>query len=340
MTVHWGIVGLGGIARLMAGAIARAENAKLAAVCGRDPAKAASFATSYGAERSYASDDALLDDPNVEVVYIATPNALHASLALDALRAGKHVLVEKPMALTVDDAQEMMAAAYAARRVLGVGFHLRHHVVHQEMKRRIASGEVGDLIFGTALWGSYSPGLARQRDRWQMQPALAGAGSIMGLGVHEIDLLRWLLGQEVIEVVALTDGPNEDYPVEFLTAATLRFDRGAIAQLVSSRRIPNGANSVTIYGTKERLDGEETLGMTSTGQLRVTRGAETVTNRLPLRDAYLSEVEAFSRAIESGDRFAADAEDGVRSVAITTAIIEAARTGRAVRPAALQQANT
>src|SRR5262249_41974423 len=158
----------------------------------------------------------------------------------------------------------------------------------------LASGEAGDPIFGTALRGSYSPGLAQQRERWQMQPELAGAGSIMGLGVHGIDLLRWLLGQEVVEVTALTDGPSEEAPVEFLTAATLRLERGAIAQLVSSRRLPNGMNSVTIYGTNERLDGEETLGMTPTGQLRVTRGAQTTVERLALRDAYQTEVEAFS----------------------------------------------
>jgi 1,5-anhydro-D-fructose reductase (1,5-anhydro-D-mannitol-forming) len=331
MTVGWGIVGLGGIARLMARAIGQAENASLAAVCSRDPAKAAEFAAAHGAARRVTDYQAMLADPSVDAVYVATPNALHASQTLAALQAGKHVLVEKPMALGVGDARRMVAAARAAGRVLGVGFHLRHHPVHQEIKRRISSGEAGDPIFAVALWGSYAPALAQQRERWQMQPALAGAGSIMGLGVHEIDLLRWLLDQEVVEVAALTDGPSEDYPVEFLTAATLRFERGAIPQLVSSRRLPNGTNGVTIYGTNERLDGEETLGMTPAGQLRITRGAQTTVDRVALGDAYLTEVEAFSRAVEGDGVFAASGDDGVRSVAITAAILEAARTGRSVR---------
>lgn len=332
MTVGWGIVGLGGIARLVAKAIQQAENASLVAVCSRDLEKARAFASEFGAATSYCDYEALLRDASVDVVYIATPNALHPPQALTAIDAGKHVLVEKPMALRVADAAEMVSRARVARRVLGVGFHLRHHPVHQEMRRRIEAGEAGDLILGTALWGSYAPGLAQQRERWQMQPSLAGAGSIMGLGVHLIDLLRWLVGQEVVEVTAMTDGPGEEYPVEFLTAATLRFDGGAMGQFVSSRRLPNGANSVSVYGTARRLEGEETLGMVPGGQLRVIQGAEVSTIRVPLRDAYVTEVEAFSRAVRTGDPFAANGEDGLRSVAITEAILESAATGRSVRP--------
>jgi len=333
MRVGWGIVGLGGIARLMAMAVQQAENATLAAVCSRDPAKAADFSTRHGAAAQYHSYEAMLADPRVAVVYIATPNALHAPQALAALDAGKHVLVEKPMALTVGDAEMMVTRARAAHRVLGVGFHLRHHPVHREIKRLGDNGDLGNLVFATSLWGSYGPGLAQQRERWQMQPDLAGAGSIMGIGVHEIDLLRWLLGQEVVEVTAMTDGPNDQYPVEFLTAATLRFSDGAIGQFVSSRRLPNGANGVSVYGTERRVDGEETLGMTPSGQLRIIHGTETRITRVPLRDAYLTEAEEFSRAVQTGGPFEASGEDGARSVAITVAILEAARAGRFVQPA-------
>jgi 1,5-anhydro-D-fructose reductase (1,5-anhydro-D-mannitol-forming) len=333
MAVGWGIVGLGGIARLVAGAIGQAENARLAAVCSRTAEKAREFGSAHGAAAQYADYEAMLADPAVGVVYVATPNALHPPQTLAALGAGKHVLCEKPMALTVADGRAMVERARAAGRLLGVGFHLRHHPVHREMKRLIEAGEIGQPIYASALWGSYSPGLAEQRERWQMQPELAGAGSLMGLGVHGIDLLGWLLGQQVVEATAMADGPNERYPVEFLTAATLRFDGGALAQLVSSRRLPNGLNSVTVYGTEKRLDGEETLGMAPSGQLRIVRGAESTVVRVPLRDAYMSEVEAFSRAVESGEGFAASGQDGLRSVAVTEAILESARTGRTIRPA-------
>ncbi len=331
MAVGWGIVGLGGIARFVARALEPAENARLVAVASRSVDKAAEFARSYGDATPYGSYAAMLADPRVEVVYVATPNALHPPQTLAALEAGKHVLVEKPMALSVADAQAMVDRAREVKRLIGVGFHLRHHAVHREAKRLIESGEIGSVVFATSLWGSDAPGLASQRERWQMQPELAGAGSIMGLGVHEIDLLRWLIGQEVVEVTAMTDGPNETYPVEFLTAATLRFAGGALAQLVSSRRLPNGANSVAVYGTSGRVDGEETLGMVPSGRLRLTRGAESTIRRVALRDAYLTEVEEFSRAVEEGIPFHADGDDGVRSVAITVAILEAARSGRTIR---------
>jgi 1,5-anhydro-D-fructose reductase (1,5-anhydro-D-mannitol-forming) len=322
------MLGLGGIARLMAPAIAQAEGARLAAVCSRDGAKARDFAAAHGATASYDDYATMLADPQVAAVYIATPNALHAPQTLQALAAGKHVLVEKPMALTVTDAEAMVAAARQAGRVLGVGFHLRHHPVHRELKRRIEAGELGELILVQALWGSYGPGLAKQRERWQMQPDLAGAGSIMGLGVHELDLLRWLVGQEIVEATAMTDGPSERYPVEFLTAATLRFADGTLGQMVSSRRLPNGANSVTVYGASGRAEGVTTLGMTTGGLLRLTREAETTELHMPLRDAYAAEVEAFSRAVATGEPFAASGEDGLRSVAATVAILEAAASGQ------------
>lgn len=330
MTIGWGIVGTGGIARLMANAIRQTDAANIAAVCSRDLERSASFATTFGASEHYSSYDELLADPKVEVVYIATPNALHGPQAIAALDAGKHVLVEKPMALTVAEAQQTVIHARAAQRLLGVGFHLRHHPVHLEVKRLIERTELGHPIFGSAIWGSYSPDLAQQRERWQMQADLAGAGSIMGLGVHEIDLLRWLLGQEVVEVTAMTDGPNDTYPVEFLTAATLRFSGGAIANIVSSRRLPNTTNTVTIYGTKCRIEAEETLGMMPSGHLRVTNGAESTIRKIPLRDCYLTEAETFSTAVHANGQFAASGEDGVRSVAITSAILEAARSGRTV----------
>jgi predicted dehydrogenase len=186
MTVTWGIVGLGGIANRMAVALRQANDAELVAVCSRDRAKAGEFAAQHGATKPYADYQEFLIDPRVDVVYISTPNAMHAPQTLAALNAGKHVLVEKPMALTVSDAEAMVERARAVKRILGVGFHLRHHPVHRQIKHLVDSGELGDLIFAASLWGSYSPGLAKQRERWQMQPDQAGAGSIMGLGVHEI----------------------------------------------------------------------------------------------------------------------------------------------------------
>lgn len=331
MGLGWGMVGLGSVATRVAQAISIVDGCALAAVCSRDPGKAAAFGQRFAATSSYANYEDILGDSAVDAVYIATPNGLHASQAILALEAGKHVLVEKPMALTVEDARRMVEVAHHHGRRLGVGFHLRYHPVHQEMRRSVSAGEVGEVVFAQALWGSYSPDFWQSaRDRWQMNASLAGGGSIMGLGVHLIDLLRWIVGQEIIEVAAFTDGPNDQFPVEFLTAALLRFENGALAEFTSSRRLPNGANGVSVYGTEGRLDGQATLSMDARGQYGITRGPATTITQLPLHDLYAQEIDAFCRAVQNGAEVGATGEDGVRSVAVTVAVLESARTGRAV----------
>ncbi|MHB1005577.1 MAG: Gfo/Idh/MocA family protein [Chloroflexota bacterium] len=330
MTIGWGIVGLGNIAARMAKAVEAAQGAELIAVCSRDHAKAKTFARQHGAANAYTVYEEMLRDPAVQAVYVSSPNALHASQTVAALQAGKHVLVEKPMALTVAEAEQMAATARSNGRLLGVGFHLRRHPVHAEMRRLLAAGEVGEPIFASAVWGSYTPDYPR--DRWQMDPNLAGAGSIMGIGVHLLDLLCWLLGREVEQVAAFADGPSERYPVEFLTAGLLRFRGGAVAEFTSSRRLPNSPNSIVVYCEGGRLEGQSTLGMDPAGRLAIVRGAETLIKHLPLRDLYVEEVEAFCHAAEKGEPFSASGEDGVRSVALTNAVLAAAREGRAVNP--------
>jgi 1,5-anhydro-D-fructose reductase (1,5-anhydro-D-mannitol-forming) len=313
-----------------AAALEAAPGNELVAVAGRDVGRARSFAERHGAAAAYGDFAGLVEDPGVDVVYIATPNALHAPQALTALRGGKHVLVEKPMALTLADAREMADAARLESRLLGVGFHLRHHPVHQELVRRLRSGEAGAPIVAEAVWGV--GGGTLPRDIWQMDPVLAGLGSLGGLGVHLIDLLCWISGDGVVEVAAMDDAAVDDQPVEFLTSALLRFAGGCIGRMTCSRRLPHATNSVVVQASECRLEGHGTLSMAPVGWLSSTREGEEPTSwRPPLGDLYVAEIEAFSAAIEQGAAFHASSDDGVRSVAVTSAIVEAARTGRTVR---------
>src|SRR5262245_31489028 len=208
------MLGVGIIAARVAAALNRADTCSLVAACGRDLERTRRFATGYRAS-AYATYDEMLADRRVDVVYIATPNALHATETLTALAAGKHVLVEKPMALSVADARLMAQAADGAGLLLGVGFHLRHHPVHREIRRTVLAGETGDIAFVAGTFGSNW--VDPPPDAWQLSPELAGHGSITGLGVHLLDLLPWLIGQDIVEVSALSDGPDETRPVEFLT---------------------------------------------------------------------------------------------------------------------------
>lgn len=330
MSVTWGIVGLGGMGDRFASALRATPGNELAAVAGRDSERARAFAERHGTGACFNDFEALLADARVDVVYIASPNAVHASQTLLALEAGKHVLVEKPMALSLVDARQMAAAARAYGRLLGVGFHLRHHPVHHELVRRLRSGEAGAPIFAEALWGV--GGAELPRDIWQMDPDVAGLGSLGGLGVHLVDLLRWIADTDVTEVVAFDDAAWEGHPVEFLTSALLRFAGGCFAQLTCSRRLPHATNGIVVHASECRLEAHGTLSMQAAGWLSSTReDAEPESFHPPLADLYGEEIRTFAGAVEQGHPFHASAQDGVRSVAVTSAIVEAAKTGCAVR---------
>lgn len=324
--VGWGMVGIGGVAGLVAPAFATVSGARLMAVAARDEARARAFAGRHGAARSYGRYEALLADPTVEVVYLGTPNWLHAEQTLQALAAGKHVLVEKPMALTVPDAERMVATARAADRVLGVGFHLRHQPVLRALRRRLHDDDLGPITLAQAQWGLDMANVTG----WKIDPARAGAGSVMGLGVHLIDLLRWLTGQEVAAVTACADGPSARYSVEFLTLALLEFDGGTFGQITCSRRLPQSDNHVTLYTPAGRFIGAGAISMQGEGELIISHGATREHITVPPQNPYAEEIAAFSRSVREGLPFAASGADGLKVVRVTVALLEAAARGSRV----------
>jgi predicted dehydrogenase len=318
------MVGTGGVTGLVAPGFANAAEAQLTAVVGRDEERARSFAEQYGATTIYTRYEDLLADPSIDVVYLGTPNWLHAEQTVQALDAGKHVLVEKPMALTVADAERMVDAAQRAGRLLGVGFHLRHHPLLIELRRRLQSEEYGPITLVQAQWGIDMAAVTG----WKVDPNLAGAGSIMGLGVHLIDLIHWLTGREVSAVTAWADGPSARYPVEFLTLAVLELNDGTIGQVTCSRRLPHSRNHLTVYTPGARLTAEGVISMRGEGELLVGRNGAEDRVEMPLPNPYGAEIAAFSRAVQTGTPFAASGEDGLRVVQVTTRLIEAAEAGK------------
>jgi predicted dehydrogenase len=322
--VGWGMVGVGGVAGLVGPAFATTEEAQLLAVSSRDPARARSFAATHGAAQTYDRYEDLLADPNVEVIYLGTPNWMHAEQTLRALDAGKHVLVEKPMALTVADAEGMVEASDRAGRLLGVGFHLRHHPLLIELQRRLQSGAYGRIALIQAQWGIDMAAVTG----WKVDPKRAGAGSIMGLGVHLVDLMLWLTGQDVRTVIARADGPSDRYPVEFLTLGVLEFDDGTLGQITCSRRLPHSRNHLTVYTSGARLTAEGAISMRGEGELLIEQNGIEERVDMPLPNPYGAEIAAFSQAVRTGTPFAASGRDGLSVVKVTTAMIEAARSGR------------
>ena len=338
MATGWGIVSTGRHPDTkMAPAINEADGASLAAVMSRDMGRAEAFAQKHGAASACDNLDAILRDPAVDVVYIASPNALHAEQTVRAAEAGKHVLVEKPMALSVDDAQRMIDACAAAGVRLGVGFHLRAHEGHQRLRALVADGSLGRVAFAHADWcrgvrGQEAPPPRTGLQAWWDDPLLIGAGAFMATGVHCADLLRYVLDDDVAEVSAVSDATPEK-PLEELLALTLRFTSGAIATVLTGRRTPDyERNDVMVYGTLGRAGLQASVEMNQAGALAVR------TDVLALDETYAPDpialytrqVEAFDAAVAGNGDPLATGLDGLRVVEITLGMVESSRTGQRV----------
>lgn len=340
MALGWGIVSTGWHPdRKIAPAIAATPEAELVAVYSRDQKRAEAFAQTHGAHAAYDSLDALLQDTRVEAVFINSPNALHARQTLQAAKAGKHVLTEKPMTTTLDDAIAMVRGCRESGVKLGVGFHLRQHPAHIEARRLLAEGILGPIVLAQGQWcfgtrGETTPPLRTGLRQWWTDPALIGyAYSMMGTGVHVVDILRFLLGQEITEVAAISDGQTPQQPLENMLALSLRFDRGTIATLCAGRLVPDSLNDVTIYGSQGRIRGLETLWEARQGRLEIISDTVNTTAEYPydLWANYIGELQDFHQAIEEDREPAATGLDGLRAVQVTLAMIESATAGRTVK---------
>lgn len=330
MALGWGIIGTGGFAGSATAPAIKAlgERGSLVGVVSRDQGRADAIAAQHGARRAYTDYADLLRDRDVDIVYISTPNAQHAEQALAAARAGKHVLCEKPLALSAADARRMVDAFGAAGLKLGTHFQTRHHTAFVETKRLLEQRAIGDVIL---VQIEVSSGANPFRS-WRADPQLAGLGSINNIAVHPFDLLRYLLGSEVKEVTAVTD-VGRSTELEHMVLALLRFQNGALAYVNANQKVPNFQPDIDIYGTAGRIVGIDTTRPFRVGELRVLTGAGEQTTKYSSMDAVVRSVAAFNDAVAHDREPNASGTDGLRSVQLTDAVIRAAREGRLVEVA-------
>jgi 1,5-anhydro-D-fructose reductase (1,5-anhydro-D-mannitol-forming) len=337
MSVRWAFIGAGRHAELwIAPAIERAANAVAVGAWSRQRENAEAFAGRHDIGRVYGSLDEAVADPEVDAVFISTPNSFHAAHSIAALEAGKHVLVEKPMAVSLDEAQAMVAAARAADRQLGIGFHFRHNELIQDAQRRIAAGEIGDVQYARVQFNlvtSPPPRMEIPHAPWKRDPEqIGGAAALMGMGVHVLDLLRFLVGREIVSVSAFAVGVAPGQPLESFASVLLEFDGGAQGHVAYGGRFPLSQNDAVVYGSGGRVVAENVIDVVTGGTLHVSipegrTGARTASRRPEPVDHYQRQIEAFSRAVAEGVPFHASGEDGLRSVEVQMAVIESQRTG-------------
>ncbi len=267
MTVKWGVIGAGGIAdrRTIPEGIKASPRCQLVAVMDADARRARSVAEKYGVRHCLTRVEELLALPEVEAVYIATPNYLHREQTIAAARAGKHVLVEKPFAMTLAEGEAMIAACQKARVKLMAGYLMRFHAHHQCLTRMIQAGDLGQIVFGRAqltCWYPEIPGA------WRQDPAQGGGGALMDMGTHCLDLLEMLMGP-IRELAANVDTLTFSYRVEDAATVLARFESGAHGVVDVNFDVPDEAaqNTLEVRGTKGAVIADHTIGQDAGGHM-------------------------------------------------------------------------
>lgn len=323
----WGVVGIGNIVQgTIAPAIVAEAECDLVAGVSRDQGRADEFAARFGAGYAYTDYEEMLANPEVEAVYIATPNVQHAEQVVAAARAGKHVLCDKPLAIAVRDASRALSACRDAGVKLGVNFHYRHLPWVNDVARMIGDSVIGEVKVVHLEVGSGT----RKYDNWRADPEMAGLGSVHNVGVHGLDALRVILGSEPTEVMAMFDHDPGSGSVEMLALVLLRFENGAIVHCNLNETIAHPRNDIVIYGAKGRIVGTGFTRSRSDGDLAVLNDEGVTATHYPAPDAHRLSLAAFTHAVLSGYEPNASGLDGLRSAQVCEAIGRSARERRLV----------
>lgn len=326
MALGWGINGIGSIAnRAIAPHVQELADSELVAVVSRDRGRADDFAREHGARHAYTRYEDMLENPEVQVVAVTTPNALHAEQAIAAARAGKHVLCDKPLAGSASDAERVVEECRKAGVWLGINFQTRHFACFREARRIIEAGELGELI---VVQVEVSPGVSPLRS-WRADRSLAILGTINNVGVHAYDLLRYLLDAEVREVVAMTEVGRRP-ELETTALSLFRFSNGTLAYVNANQSTPHQQPDIDMYGSKGRLTGRRITRPWMEGEMSVLTESGERTAPQSSHDGYRRVIEDFNRAVIDNREPHASGVDGLRSVQLTEAMARSAREGRVV----------
>ena len=328
--LRWGLIGASTIGReWMVPAIDAQPDSTVAAVGSSSPERARRYADELGIPMVYDSVADLLAEPTIDAVYISTTNEWHEAQALAAVTAGKHVLCEKPLALSLDSAHRMVAAAAAAGVVLGTNHHLRNAATHRRMRELIQSGAIGRPLAARVFHAVYLP---PHLQSWRIDRPDAGGGVILDITVHDADTLRFALGDEVTEVTAMTANQGMGRAgLEDAVMGVMRFRNGVIAQFHDAFTAPHASTGFEVHGTDGSLYGQDVMTQRPMGSVRLRREGSEEDVPVNHENLYERSVRCFNAAIRGEGEPAATGVDGVQSLAVALAVREAAETGQTVR---------
>jgi UDP-N-acetyl-2-amino-2-deoxyglucuronate dehydrogenase len=344
MAHGFGIIGCGMIAGFHARAIADIRGAKLVACYDSFPSAADRLAEKVGC-RPYHDLDAMLADPKVTIVTVGTPSGAHREPAVAAAKAGKHVIVEKPLEITLDRCDAIITACKKARVTLSAIFPSRFHDSCQELKRAVDDGRFGRLTLGDAYVKWFRPQSYYDSGAWRGTWELDGGGALMNQAIHSVDLLQWLMGP-VVEIRAQTGLlAHQRIAVEDTAVATLRFASGALGVVeASTAAYPGYLKRIELHGDAGSAVMEEediikwdfaTAGRRDAAILKQMQGRHSTGGGAsdPAAIGHHGHTRQFRdvlTAIDKGRQPAVNGPEGRKSVEIILGIYHAAETGKPV----------
>ena len=329
--IRWGILGNATIARkCVIPAIAQSANGMLLALGTRNPRNAREATDQYGVKRVYNTYDGVLEDPEVDAVYLPLPNHLHRSWTLRALAAGKHVLCEKPLACNAGQAREMADAAAANGRLLMEAFMYRFHPRSREIKAMVAGGELGMLrSVHAAFTYAMAPEVLVSAGNARLK-AHMGGGSLLDVGCYAVSTARWMLAQEPVSVQAQA---VYRHGVDVHIAGILRFSDGALAG-IEAGFVSALQQTYRIVGTEGAIELPHDAYIPWEKPARYTLRLKTheagEVRTLPGSDEYRLMVEHFAGAAQGNQALEYAPEDSVRNSQVLDALAVAAREDRTV----------
>lgn len=326
--MNWGLIGASTIAsEHVIGAI-RAHGGNIVSVMSGDARRAINYAAEHAVPASTTELDALLATPALDAVYISTTNDKHYAQTMAAVAAGKHVLCEKPLAMTPAEAAEMVHAAAGKGVVFATNHHLRNAGAHLAIRDLIAGGRIGRVL---SLRVFHAVHLPLHLQGWRINDAGAGGGVIPDITVHDADTVRFYLGEDPAEVVAMAGTSGMGAGVEDSVMSVWSMPSGVMVQTHESFTHPFAGSGVEIHGTEGSIFGRGIMTQKPGGEVELVDAAGRHTLEFERHDLYARSLRLFSEAVAGRGRPSADGVDGLKSLAVAIAVREAARTGRAVR---------
>jgi UDP-N-acetyl-2-amino-2-deoxyglucuronate dehydrogenase len=348
--VNWGVIGCGGIAarRTIPEFKQMVSNAALVSVMDISLERAREVAEQFGVPHACATEAELLAQ-DVQAVYIATPPNVHCRQAVQAAQAGKHVLCEKPIAVSVQEVDQMQAACAKAGVKFMLAWCMRQNVYHKKARELVQSGALGKMVMGRAQLTCWYPPI---KGAWRQDLSISHGGALLDMGTHCLDLLEWIMDSPINEVTGFTDLLVHKYHTRIEDSSTIlvRFRNGAHGVVDNYFNIPDAAaqNALELFGTKGSIIARGTIGQDPTGHMfSILQPQETgydanqVRNTQPDRQEYKLQgigiygqmITLFTDCILQDRQPPASLAEGRHSVKVVDAIYRASQERRVVEVA-------